>query len=168
VLVSVAAVAVLAIDALYVAIIRAQGGPPSDEPLVAPFVAGYLALLAAGLGATLVVPGLLRVGVRGAAAGGLLLMAVLTGFSIGAGVLVGALVAIAALALTVSRHPSARTVLAAVAGIIVGVALLLVGLQLAWSHVVCSPSGQSGGTIPSLVGVGESYQCSDGVLTVER
>ena len=168
VLVSVAAVAVLAIDALYVTLIQAQGGPPSDEPLVVPFVAGYLGLLAVALGLTLVLPGLLRVGVRGAAAGGLLLMGVLTGFSIGVGVLVAAIVSIAALVVTVSRHPGARPAAAAVAGIVVGVALLLIGLEVAWSHVVCAPTGESGGSIPSLIGPGASYECNNGVLTVQR
>ncbi len=168
VLVSVAAIAVVAIDVLYVSLIRAQGGPPSDEPLVVPFVAGYLGLFALALGLTLVLPDLLRVGVRGAAAGGLLLLGVLTGFSIGVGVLVAAIVAIAALVVTVSRHPGARSTAAAVTGVVVGVALLLIGLQLAWSHVVCPSSGQSGGTIPSLVGPGASYDCDNGVLTVHR
>lgn len=163
-----AAIAVVAIDVLYVSLIAGQGGPPSDTPLVAPFVGAYFAVLAISLGVSLVSPMWLKSALRGAATGGLLLMAVLTGFSIGVAVLVAAAIALAALVITLAARPNRGTVIAAITGAVVGVGVLMAGLQFAWSDVVCPASGQGGGTMPSLVGPGASYQCNEGVLTVQR
>jgi len=46
--------------------------------------------------------------------------------------------------------------------------VLAVGLQLAWQQVVCPATGESGGSIASWFGSGGSYECNDGVLTVQR
>jgi O-antigen ligase len=168
VLVSVAAVAVVAVDAGYLLLIQSQGGPPSDNPLVTPFVGSYFALMAAALIASLPAPAPLRAGFRGAAAAGLLLAALLTGLSIGAAVLIPAILAIVATVLMVRRSPDRNTVFAAIAGMFVGVALLVVGLQIAWQQVVCPASGESGGSIASWFGSGGNYECNDGVLRVQR
>ena len=163
-----AAIAVAAIDALYLALIQSQGGPPSDTALVTPFVAAYFALIALALAVSLVAPVAVSAGLRGAAAGGLLVMAVLTGFSIGVAVLIPAVISVAAAVITVARHPTRRTVISALAGAVVTVALLVAGLQVAWSYISCPPAGQSGGTMPSFIGPGPSYECDNGVLTVNR
>lgn len=163
-----AAVAVVAIDALYVGLVRSQGGPPPDNALVTPFVASYFALIALALAMSLLTPVSVGVGLRGGAAGGLLVMAILTGFSIGVAVLIPALIAIAAAVVTVGGHPRRRSVISAGVGIFVAVAVLAIGLQIAWSYIACPATGQSGGTTASFFGQGASYECDNGVLTVSR
>lgn len=167
VLVSVAVVAVVAIDVLYLSLIAGQGGPPSDTPLVVPFVGAYFAVLATSLGVSLAAPAWLKAALRGAACAGLLLMAVLTGFSIGVAVLVAAAVALAALVFTLAARPNRRAVGAAIIGGIVGVAILMAGLQLAWSQISCPRTGESSGTTVSLTGQ-SSYRCIEGVLTISH
>jgi hypothetical protein len=165
----VATVAVIAIDALYVTIIRSQGGPPSDSPLVAPFVAGFLAAVAIALASSLVVPWpVAKVALRSAAAASLLLTAVLTGFTIGLAVVIPAAIAIVATAWTMSLYPSRASAVEAVAAAVVGLAVVLIGLQLAWQAVTCPSTGESGGSLPTFIGKGATYECSNGVLTVSR
>jgi hypothetical protein len=168
VLVSVAAIAVAAVDALYLALINSQGGPPPDSVIVTPFVASYLGLMALLLAVSLVTPHAIKAGLRGAAAGGLVAMALLTGFSIGVAVLVPAALGIAAEVVTLADGPTRRATVAAIAGAIVSVAVLAGGLQIAWSYISCPPTGESGGTTASFFGPGASYQCVNGVLTVAR
>jgi hypothetical protein len=164
----VAAIAVAAIDALYLTLVRSQGGPPPDNALVTPFVASYFALVALALVVSLLTPLSVSAALRGAAAGGLLLMAILTGFSIGIAVLLPAALSIAAAVVTVGGHPSRRAVVSTVVGIVVAVALLVAGLEIAWSYISCPATGESGGTTASFFGQGASYQCENGVLTVRR
>jgi hypothetical protein len=162
VLVSLAAAAVVAIDALYLAIIRSQDNPPSAQPLVTPFIAAYLAVIAASLLASLFARLLVKAALRGAASGGLLVMAVVAAFSIGAAILIPAVLCGVATALTVGRTPTARLVLSAVAGTSVAVAILAAGLWFSWSYISCPPGVESGGTTATQT----SYTCSNGVLTV--
>ncbi len=168
VLVAVAVVAIVAIDALYLAIVSSQGGAPPADPLVAPFLASYLGLVAVLLAVSMVAPDPVKAGIRGAASAGLLVVGVLAAFSIGVAVLVAAALCIAALVMVVSRHPSRRTVIAAIAGCAVGVAVLVVGLQVAWQTIQCPASGDAGGTVPTFFGAGTSYECVNGHLTLTR
>ena len=163
-LVALAVVALAAIDALYLALIRSQGGAPSDTPWVVPFVAGYLLLMALDLAASLLVPPSARVLLRAGASAGLLVLGVLSAFSIGAVVLIAAGLATAATVLGVTAKPGGRAALAAGAGAIASVVILLGGFQVVWSHVVCQPAVQSGGSTAGLFG-GSSYECNSGVLT---
>jgi hypothetical protein len=133
VLVSVAVAAVVAIDALYLAIIRTQGGSPSDYPLVTPFIAGYFAVVAVALLASLFQAMSVRAFLRGAASGGLLVLAVISALSIGAVVLVAALLSVAATVLTLVRGGRGRDVAFSVVGALVAVVVLIGGLLLAWS-----------------------------------
>jgi hypothetical protein len=168
VLVAVAVVAVVAIDALYLAIVVNQGGPQADTTWVAPFVAGYLGLVAAMLLISLVAGDPLAVGLRGGASGGLLVLGVLALFSIGFAILIAAVVCIAATVVTLSRRPATRSIFAAAAGLVLTIAVLVVGFQIAWQQISCPATGESGGTTASWTGSGQSYMCSNGHLTVSR
>src|SRR5579864_5268698 len=88
VLVSVAAVALVAIDVLYLGLVESQGASPF--PLVTWFIAGYFVVVAMALIGSLFAPPGARVAVRGAAAGSLLAMTVMSAMSIGAAVLIPA------------------------------------------------------------------------------
>jgi hypothetical protein len=124
-----AAVAVIAIDVLYVSVIAAQGGaePGSKVPY---FVSGYLAVMAALVALALAPQRELegwRVPLRAAASGGLLVLGMIAALSIGvllvgAGLLVGF-----ALARTESRPAQWWT---GVVASLASVAVLIAGFQL--------------------------------------
>ena len=126
-------VAVIAIDALYLGIIRGQGDT-APSPYVVPFVASYLAAIAVALLASLVSPLWLKAGFRGAASGGLLAFGGLSALTIGPAVMITAFVSIAATILTIVRIPGRFTIAAGAVGSIVAILLLVIGLQLAWSQ----------------------------------
>ena len=162
-----AVLALVAIDAIYLIIVRQQGTDPS-EPLVVPFVAAYIALMGALLVASLLTPPAWAPALRGGASAGLLVLGALSAFSIGLGVLFAATLAIAATVLALIARPGARSAVSTVLSALVVVALLVVGFQVAWSHLACPASGEGGGTTPSFFGQGSSYECNGGVLTVHR
>ena len=161
-LVSVAAVALVAVDVLYNTIIRSQGGPPPDQPLVAPFVTGYLAAAAVALAVSIALPPAWRAALRAACAAGLLVLAVLSGFSIGPAVLIPAAMCVAATAITLSNAPTRRAVASAITGAVLGLALLAGGFWVAWSYIQCPTGGvtSSGSTVTYTF-----YECVNGVLT---
>ena len=126
-----AGVAVAAIDALYLVLIKSQGDSPF--PLVTLFIAGQFAVVAIALiGSPLTPPGV-RLALRAVAAGSLLAMTVMSAMSIGAAVLVPAALCGAATAITVARAPSSRNIVVAIVGVLAGGGLFLAGLQAAWS-----------------------------------
>ena len=160
------AVAIIAVTvALYLALIRSQGGPPPDDVLTVPFVAGYLVLMAALLGLSLVVPQVARPALRSGAGSGLFVLGVLSAFSIGVPVLMAGAFSLATAGLAIAARPGARSVLSSIVAGVVAVVLLLGGFEYTWSHIVCPPTGESGGTTPSVMGHGATYLCQDGVLT---
>lgn len=165
VLTALAVVVVAGVDALYIGVIRGQGGGDPTMPLVVPFVVGYLALMAGLLLASLLAPPSFVPALRGGAAGGLLVMGVLAAFSIGVAVFLAGLLAIGATVMAGLARPGAMSVVSAGAAAVVAVALLVAGFQFAWSYLVCPASGEGSGTVPSLVGGGASYECNGGVLT---
>jgi hypothetical protein len=168
VLVLLAIAAIVAIEALYLGMIYNQGGPEPDTTWITPFVAGYLALVGLLLVVSLLASGALRAGVLGAASGGLVVMGALAAFSIGLAVLVAAGLSIAALVVSVARRPLTKTVVSAIAGFVLSIAFLIAGFQVAWQHIECPATGQSGGTTASFIGPGVSYECNNGRLTVNR
>jgi hypothetical protein len=127
----VAAVALVAVDVLYLGIVQSQGESPF--PLVARFIAGFFAVVAVALIGSLFTPPVVRVAVRGAAAGALAAMTVMSAMSIGAAVLVPAVLCGAATAVTVARAPATRNVVIAIACVVAGAVGFLAGLQAAWS-----------------------------------
>lgn len=133
VLVAIAFVAVVAIDALYLGIIWSQGDTPPSGYVV-PFIASYVAAIAVMLLVSLASPAIVKAGFRGAASGGLLAFAGLSALTIGPAVLAAALVSVAATILTIARVPGRSTMGAAGVGAVADVVILFVGLQLAWSQ----------------------------------
>src|SRR6266851_6504228 len=136
----------------YVLIIRAQETYP-PETFVVPFVAAYLALMAAMLGVSLR-PGRLalrlRPALRGGAAAGLLAMGVLALMSIGILLVVaGGLAAAAAVMTLVGRHWSTFVYEAAAA--LVALALLVAGFEATDRLIICPAKGVSGGSGYGLV-----------------
>ena len=162
-----AVIALVAIDAVYLVIIRQQGTDPS-EPLVVPFVAAYIALMGALLIASLVTPPAWAPALRGGASAGLLVLGALSAFSIGLGVLLAASLAVAATVLALIARPSVRSAVSTVLSAVAAVALLVVGFQVAWSYLVCPANGEGGGSTPSFFGQGSAYECNGGVLTVHK
>jgi len=124
-----AAVAVLGIELLYVSLIAAQGGPErgSSVPF---FLSGYLILMAVLIVVALIPSQpleVLRVPLRAAAAGGLLVLGMIVAFQggfliVGAGLLVG-------FALTRTKSRPAQWWMGAAASL-ASVAVLLAGFQL--------------------------------------
>jgi hypothetical protein len=164
-LVALAVVSLVAIDALYVAIIRSQGGPDPVDVLTVPFVAGYMALLAFLLGLSIFLPPAIRPALRAASTAGLLALAVLTVFSIGIGVFIAAMLALAATVMAlVERHGPSVLGSAGFAAVL-AVAVMVTGLQFSWQHIECPPTGQVGGTTPGFFTGGVSYECDGGRLT---
>jgi hypothetical protein len=149
----------------YVLIIRAQESSPADAFTV-PFVATYLAVMAAMLGLSqregkLVVR--LRPVLRGGAAAGLLAIGVLALMSIGIVLVVAAGLAAAAAVMTLAgRHWS--TFLYEAAAALVALALLVAGFELTGRLIVCPPHGFSGGSGYGLISGGYHWTCVDGHL----
>lgn len=161
-----AVIATAAIVALYLSIIRSQGGPSTPDVLTVPFVAAYQLLMAVLLGVSLLAPAGARPALRGAAAGGLFVLAVLALFSIGVAILLVAGLAIAATVLAIVERPGARSVVSAVLAGVLAVLLLVAGFEFAWHYLVCPPTGEMGGTTAGFFGDSIAFDCKDGVLTV--
>ncbi len=164
-LVALSAISVVAIDFLYVGIIRSQGGPDPVDVLTVPFVAGYMALLAVLLGLSIFLPPAVRPALRAGSASGLLVLAVVAAFSIGIGLLIAAVLALAAMIMALVERHGPQVLGSAVLASLLAVALLVSGLQYSWQHIVCPPSGQVGGTTPGFFTGGISYECDGGRLT---
>jgi hypothetical protein len=149
----------------YVLIIRAQESY-APEAFVVPFVAGYLALMAAMLGASLRAGRLavrLRPVLRGGAAAGLLVMGALALMSIGILlVLAGGLATTAAVMTLAGRRR--HTVLYEAAAAVVALALLVTGFEVTDRLIICPAQGVSGGSGYGLVTGGYHYTCVDGHL----
>ena len=168
VLVAVAVVAIAATAAAYVLIIRSQGEHGTPDVLTVPFVASYQVLMALLLLASLVVPAAARPAFRGGASAGLLVLGWLAAMSIGIPLLLGAGLAIGSTVLAIDARPGRRVVISTAVAAVLAVALLAAGFEFSWNHLVCPPTGDSGGSTASLLGRGISYDCNNGVLTVHR
>ena len=163
-LVAVPVVALVAIVAGYIAIIRSQGPAPTDF-LTVPFVSTYLLTMAAMLALSLIERRRvksLRPALRSAASAGLVALGIVAAFSIRPAILIAAAFAIAATAVSITSALRRGTLVGAAIGAVLSVAWLAFGLEVAWNVIVCPPTGQSSGTTPS----GVNYDCSDGSLTV--
>jgi hypothetical protein len=149
----------------YVLIIRAQESYPPDVFTV-PFVAAYLALMAAMLGVSLRQEKLavrLRPVLRGGAAAGLLAIGVLALTSIGIVLVVaGGLATAAAVITLVGRRWSA--VLFEAAAALVALALLVTGFEVTERLIICPAKGFSGGSGYGFVTGGYHWTCVDGHL----
>jgi hypothetical protein len=171
VLVAVPVVLLAAIVAGYIALTQSQGGAPQVDVLTVPFVAGYLVLMALLLMISLLDVGpvvRLRPVLRGAPAGGLLILGLMAIFSIGLPILFTAALAVASTIMTVTRQSTGRAVFAAVAAGVGAVVFLLAGLEFTWHYLVCPPTGLGAGTTAGIFVGGYSYECNYGHLTINR
>ncbi|MFI5284138.1 MAG: hypothetical protein ACHQ0J_13560 [Candidatus Dormibacterales bacterium] len=168
VMMSVAIAILLLTDALYLALIFSQQERPSVDTVSVGFIAAYMLLMAALLAASLsshprVV--VARPLLRGAPAGGLLLLGTLAAFSIGLPLLAAAALAIIGTVRSVPRPrwrpPAALGALAAVAGVVV----LVAGIDVTQRVIICPASGVAAGSGSGLVSGPYHYECSNGVLT---
>ena len=166
VLVVVAAVAVAATDAAYIAIIRSQSGPGTPDVLTVPFVASYQLLMALLLVASLIVRRGARPAIRGAAAAGLLVMGWLAAMSVGIPLLIAAALAMGATVLALNARSGFWPLVSTAGGVVLAVALLVVGFEFSWRYLVCPPTGQMSGTTATFTpGQSVIYDCNEGVLT---
>jgi hypothetical protein len=162
----VALVIVIATDVLYVAVINAQGS--SDPMVYVPrFIASYLAVMAAMIGVALlprreVVE--IRVPLRAAGAGGLLVMGLIGAFSIGLPLVVAGILTTVALSRTASVPASRWTRLLGLAAAVLAVAVLVVGLEVSMRMIRCPETGTSVGGGSGLVTGPYSYECRNGQL----
>ena len=166
VIVLLAVVTILAVDATYISITRSLNGPGTADVLTVPFVAGYMFVMAALMAASLFTPPVAQLALRASASAGLLILGLLALFTIGFAILVAATLAIASTVLAMRSQPSARSQVFATIAALLAVALLVGGFEFTWNYLVCPPTGESGGTTASLLGHSSSYDCNNGVLTV--
>jgi hypothetical protein len=161
-----ALVLALATDVVYLLLILGQGGAPSDVVTVA-FVASYLAALAALLAASL--PrrwsAVVRLSLRAAAAGGLLVLGVLAIFSIGLPLLIAGAMAVGAAVRTLRGPFLSTSSISAVAAAAVAVVVLVAGFEVTERLIVCPAHGSSGGGGTGLVTGPYYYDCVNGQLT---
>jgi dipeptide/tripeptide permease len=167
-LVWVAIALVLADVIAYRAILGAQGGPPPDSAAVVPFVGGYMLLMAALLGLSLLgnaQVAMLRPAMLAAAAAGLLLLGFFALFSIGLPLsIAGILSAIAAIR-SLSGRNGRSAVLSEVAGAVIALMVLLGGFEVTQSIIVCPPTGTMGGGSSGFLTGPYHYRCDNGTLT---
>jgi hypothetical protein len=167
VMVMIAAVAVLLGDLGYIWLISTQGAYPPDAFTV-PFVAGSWAVMAALLGLSLMsTPQLvkLRPAFRAGAAAGLLVLGVLSLFSIGLPFVIAGALATGAAVRTLAGRPRRQAVITEVAAAVIALVVLVTGLEVTERLIVCPAHGVSGGSGYGLVSGGYHWQCVDGRLT---
>jgi hypothetical protein len=156
---------VLVTDFGYLLIIRAQESHPPDAFTV-PFVAVFLALMAAMLGASLLgTPTLVRLrpALRAGAASGLLVIGVLALTSIGLLlVLAGTLATGAAVRSLAGLHLTA--VASEVVAAVVVLVVLISGFEVTERLIVCPASGSGSGGGPGFVAGGYHWECVNGQL----
>jgi hypothetical protein len=164
-----AAIALVVADLIaYRALLGAQGGSAPDSAAVVPFVGGYMLLMAALLGISLIAnPRVvtLRPAILAAAAAGLMLLGFFALFSIGlplfiAGIL-SAVAAIRSLGGRIRKNP----VLSEVAGALIALIVLLGGFEVTQRIIVCPPTGEMGGSSSGFLTGPYHYRCVDGTLT---
>lgn len=163
VLVWIALVVPLVMDAVYFSLVRTQSTYPPDVFTV-PFVATYMLLMTGMLGASLVtrLHPVLRVALRGGAAGGLMMLGVLAAFSIGAPILVAGVLAAIAFGLSLGRSRWLTSLAAGgTAAVVLGFVLVL-GIDVANRTIVCPSDSTEGGGGSGIVLGPYEYQCVGG------
>lgn len=130
------------------------------------FVAAYLLLMALMLVASLArrISRAVRMPLRAAAAGGLLVLGVLAAFSIGLPVIVGGALAAAATVRTLSGPHVTAAAVSSVLASVVAVAVLVAGFEVTERMIFCPASGFEAGSGYGLVTGGYHYYCVDGRL----
>jgi len=167
-LVWVAVALVLADVIAYRAILGGQGGPPPDSAAVVPFVGGYMLLMAALLGLSLLGNArmaMLRPAMLASAAAGLLLLGFFALFSIGLPLSVAGILSAIAAIRSLSGRNGRSAVLSEVAGAVIALMVLVGGFVVTQSIVVCPPTGTMGGGSSGFLTGPYHYRCDNGTLT---
>jgi hypothetical protein len=156
----------MATDAAYLLLKFGQSGLSLDVVTVA-FVALYLAALAALVAASLVRrwSASVRLPLRAAAAGGLLVLGVLAISSIGLPLIIAGAMATGATVRTLRGPFATPSSLSAVAAAVVAVAVLVAGFEVTERLVVCPAHGSASGGGNGLVTGPYYYECVDGRLS---
>src|SRR6202521_2995060 len=161
-----AVILVLGSDVGYVLLMRGQGAGDPNAYTV-PFLAGYLVLMAALLMVSLLRlprPGW-RMPLRGAAAGGLLVLGVLALMSVGLPLLIAGGLATVATARTL-RVPQTKATLSALASAMVAVAVLLTVFAVTGRIITCPPTGSMTASGSGFLTEPYYYDCVNGQLTL--
>lgn len=161
----VAAVIVALTDLLYVVLINAQG--ESAQPYIPRFVGGYLAVVAAMVAVSMLPRAeivRIRVALRAASAGVLLVLGFLAAFSIGVPLVAAGVLVTLALSKTAREVRSRPARLSGLVAAALSVALLLGGLELAQRAIVCPPGRNEAGGGASLILGSYQYRCANGEL----
>jgi hypothetical protein len=154
----------LLMDALYLGLIRTQGGPP--ESYTVPFVSGYLLVMVCLLVASIALrleraP---RAALRAAAAAGLIVLGVIAAFSIGLPILIAGVVALVAAVRTMAGPGWISPSLFGAASGLVAVAVLIAGFEVTERLIVCPAHGYMGGGGTGFITGPYHYQCVNGRL----
>jgi hypothetical protein len=130
------------------------------------FVAGYLVALAALLGASLIrrFSETVRLSLRAAAAGGLLVLGVLAISSIGLPLLIAGAMATGATVRTLRGPFVTGSSISAVASAVLAVAVLVAGFEVTERMIVCPAHGFSSGGGTGLVTGPYYFECINGQL----
>jgi len=165
-------IVVLATDIAYLLLIRAQNTPSTQagaapDVFTVPFVAIYLVAVAALLAASLMhrLRPSLRFALRTAAASGLLVLGVLSLFSIGLPLVVAGAMATGATVRTLRGPVLTFSSLFAVGAAVTAVVVLIAGFEVTERLIVCPAHGSSGGGGTGFVTGPYYYDCVDGRLT---
>lgn len=163
---SFALVFALATDAVYLLLVLGQSSSRPDMATVV-FIASYLIALAALLAASLLRRWgpVVRLSLRAAAAGGLLVLGVLAIFSIGLPLLIAGAMATGATVRTLRGPFLTVPSISAVAAAVVAVVVLVAGFEITERMIACPAHGSSGGGGTGLVTGPYYYDCVDGQLT---
>jgi hypothetical protein len=156
----------VATAAAYLLLKFGQSGASLDVVTVV-FVASYLLGMAALLGGSLMRrwSAAVRLPLRAAAAGGLLVLGVLAISSIGLPLLISGAMATGATVRTLRGPFATPSSLSAVAAAVVAVAVLVAGFEVTERLIVCPAHGSASGGGTGLVTGAYHYECMDGRLT---
>jgi hypothetical protein len=165
-----ALVVALATAAAYSFLVRAQGGYTGLDVMTVPFVTGYMVLMGALLGSSLVrrARASLRTTLRAAAAAGLLVLGILALFSIGLPLVIAGAMATGATVRTLRGPHLTSSALIAVGAAVLAVALLVGGFEVTERYIVCPAQGTAGGGGTGFVSGPYHYECVDGRLTFHQ
>jgi hypothetical protein len=158
---------VLADLVVYLLIIRGQGDLPPDTKATAPFVAGYLLLMAVLLWLSLLNHPMLvlaRPAMRAGAAAGLLVMGVFAAFSIGVPVFLAGILATIGAIRALPGTKLSNAMLSQFAAALIAVTVLVGGFEVTQRIIVCPPSGTMGGGGSGFLTGAYSYECVNGTL----
>jgi hypothetical protein len=161
-----AVIIVLFTDVAYVLLIRAQG-PGALDVYTVPFVAAFLAVMAALLTTSLMLNHMRawRLVMRAAAAGGLLVLGVLALFSVGLPLVIAGALATAATVRPLRGPQITKASLSAVAAAVVAAVVLVGGFAITQRAIVCPAHGSAGGGGYAFLTGPYYYDCVNGRLT---